>query len=194
MNHLGYDELGAPALCPHSPGALVIAAAPFALQAQGQKFEGKDVVNIQFDPARQPLEPEELSEILPLKMHAPLRMADVRASIDRLFATGRYADIQVDVKPFGDGVAVTFVTKNSWFIGDVSIAGNISSPPNPGQLGNSSRMDLGAPYSDARLQDAVTGQRSLLESNGLYGAQIAPTLDFETDADFQQVNSTVPRG
>jgi outer membrane protein assembly complex protein YaeT len=167
---------------------LLLASAPLVSQAQGQKLEGKDVASIQFDPATQPLAPEELSEILPLKMHAPLRAADVRESIERLFATGRYADIQVDVKPSGDGVAVTFLTKNSWFIGDVSLAGNISSPPSPGQLGNASRLDLGAPYSDAQLKEAVAGQRSLLESNGLYGAKITPTLDFDSDADYQQVN------
>ena len=34
----------------------------------------------------------ELHEILPLKMHAPLRTADVRASIASLFATGRYRE------------------------------------------------------------------------------------------------------
>jgi outer membrane protein assembly complex protein YaeT len=167
---------------------LLLASARPILQAQGREYEGKDVANIQFDPSRQPLEPQALSEILPLKMHTPLRTADVRASIDRLFATGRYADIQVDVKPSGNGVAVTFITKNSWFIGDVSLAGNISSPPNPGQLGNASRLDLGAPYSDAGLKEAVAGQRSLLESNGLYGGSITPTLDFDSDAAYQQVN------
>ena len=62
---------------------LLLASAQLMLQAQGQKFEGKEVANIQFDPSRQPLEPEELSEILPLKMHAPLRVADVRASIEQ---------------------------------------------------------------------------------------------------------------
>ena len=167
---------------------LLLASAQLMLQAQGQKFEGKEVANIQFDPSRQPLEPEELSEILPLKMHAPLRVADVRASIERLYATGRYADIQVDVKPSDSGVSVTFITKNSWFVGDVSLAGSISSPPNPAQLGNAARLDLGAPYSDALLQESVAGQRSLLESNGLYGGKIAPALDFTTGEAYQQVN------
>ena len=100
---------------------LLLAVQPDALLAQAQKYEGKQVLTIQFDPRQQPLDPSELHDILPLQTNQPLRMADVRASIERLFATGRYADIQVDVKPSGDGVAVTFLTKNSWFIGDVSL-------------------------------------------------------------------------
>ena len=167
---------------------LLLAFVQHTLTAQERKFEGKEVVNIQFDPSRQPLEPEELSILLPLKMHAPLHAADVRTSISRLFATGRYADIQVDAEPSGDGVSITFHTRNSWFIGDVSLTGNVPNPPNPAQLANASRLDLGAPFSEARLQDAVAGQRSLLESTGLYGARITPQLDYATDADYQQVN------
>ena len=54
--------------------------APF-LQAQVGNYEGRNIVNIQFDPVEQPLEPSELNEILPLKRAQPLRMADIRASI-----------------------------------------------------------------------------------------------------------------
>ena len=69
--------------------------------------------------------------ILPLEIDQPLRMADVRATIERLFATGRYADIQVDAEPTRTVCMVRFLTKNSWFIGSVSAAGSMSNPPNP---------------------------------------------------------------
>jgi outer membrane protein assembly complex protein YaeT len=167
---------------------VLLAFVPPSLQAQAQKFEGKDVASIQFDPPKQPLDAAELGAILPIKVRAPLREADVRASIARLFATGRYADIQVDVKPEGDGVAVTFLTKHGWFIGDVAVDGNIAAPPNAGQLANAAGLDLGAPFSDARLKEAVAGERSLLESDGLYGVTVTPALDFKTDAEYEQVN------
>src|ERR1035438_3476982 len=82
----------------HLPCALVLLALarPDALLAQYQKYEGQTVLNIQFEPKTQPLEPSELHAILPLRQDQPLRMADVRRSIERLFSTGRYADIQVD--------------------------------------------------------------------------------------------------
>ena len=160
-------------------------AQPLTLLAQYQKYDGKEVLTIQFDPVEQPLDPSELYEILPLKIHQPLTMASVRASIERLFATGRYADIQVDAEPYQNGVIVRFLTKNSWFIGSVSAVGSLSNP-NPGQLENATRLDLGQPYTEAKLREAVAGQQRLLESNGLYLSGIHPVLDY--DSAHQQVN------
>ena len=155
------------------------------LLAQYQKYDGKEVLTIQFEPVEQPVDPSELYEILPLKIHQPLSMAAVRASIERLFATGRYADIQVDAEPYQNGVILRFLTKNSWFIGSVSAVGSLSNP-NPGQLENATRLDLGQPYTEAKLQEAVAGQQRLLESNGLYGRGIHPVMDY--DRAHQQVN------
>src|SRR5580700_2384436 len=108
---------------------LLLAALPTPLLAQYQKYEGLKVATIQFSPEDQPLDAADLHAILPLKLGDPLKIATVRASIDRLFATGRYADIQADAQPYNGGVAITFITKNSWFIGSVRDRGNITSPP-----------------------------------------------------------------
>ena len=141
---------------------------------------------IQFDPPQQPLELSELNAMLPLKTGQPLRMSDVRASIDRLFATGCYADIQVDAEPSASGVAIRFITQNRWFIGSVSAAGDISNPPNAAQLETVGRLELGQPYTEAKLRQAVAGQQRLLESNGLYNSRIHPVFDY--DPEYQQVH------
>ena len=143
---------------------------------------------IQFDPEAQPLDPGELHDILPLKIGQPLRMETVRDSIDRLFRTGRYADIQVAAQAYQDGVAVRFVTSSSWFIGDVNVRGAVASPPNIGQLENATRLDLGQPYTESKLAEAQSGQKHLLELNGLYRSTIKPVFDWQTDRDYQQVN------
>src|SRR5579863_6795332 len=115
----------------HSILLLAVTLAP-TLTGQPQKYEGKQVLTIQFEPKEQPLDPSELHDILPMKKDQPFHMADARASIERLFATGRYADIQVDAEPYTEGtregVIVRFLTKNSWFIGGVTAGGKISSP------------------------------------------------------------------
>jgi outer membrane protein insertion porin family len=166
--------------------ALLLASQAATLLAQPQKYEGRTVLNVRFDPPSQPVAAEELFRILPMKRSQTFSMKVVRESIERLFATGRYTDIQVDAEPFNDGVIVTFRTRNSWFIGNVSVGGNLSDPPNPGQLANATRFDLGQPYVDSALDQAVAGQRRLLESNGLFTPQIKPVFDYD-DA-HQQIN------
>ena len=165
---------------------LLAAAQPRSLLAQYQKYEGQPVVNIRFEPAEQPLEGAELFDMLPLKRDQPLRMSVVRSSVERLFATGRYRDIQVDAEPYNGGVIVKFITANSWFIGNVSVSGNVDDPPNRGQLSNASRLDLGQPYIENNLETAVGGQRRLLEGNGLYLSAVHPVFDY--DPAHQQVN------
>ena len=159
---------------------------PFALRAQYQKYEGLKVTSIRFNPEIQPLESDEIHKILPLKAAEPLNIATIRASIDRLFATGRYADIEVDAQPYNGGVAITFVTKNSWFIGSVRDVGNIKSPPNASQLANAGNLNLGQPYTETVLNEAEAEQRRILESNGLYRPQLHPVFDY--DPSYQQIN------
>ena len=159
---------------------------PAILLAQYQKYEGREIVNIQFVPPEQPVDAMELFQILPIKRGQPFHIADVRAAIDRLFATGRYADIQVDAQPFGNGVILRFLTKNSWFIGNVHTAGKISDPPNSGQLENAAALDLGQPFRDGELQQAIANQRRLLQENGLFRPIVEPELSY--DAPYQQVN------
>jgi len=166
----------------------IAVALPVPLLAQSQKYEGLPVRNIQFAPEIQPLDASELHDLLPLKMNQPLHMGDVRSSIEKLFATGTYADIQVDAQPYRDGVAIVFQTRNSWFIGGVTVFGHISSPPNSGQLENAADLALGQPFSDALLDRGIAAQQRALESNGLYRAKVAPVLDWVTGRDYQQVN------
>jgi len=169
---------------------LLSLVASTTLFGQAQKYQGKPVLIIQFEPKDQPLDASELHAILPLKQGQPLRVADVRASIERLFATGRYTDIQVDAQPYTEGatqgVIVRFLTKNAWFIGSVTDAGSINNPPRAGQLENASRLELGQPFNDQKIQDAVGAQKRLLDSNGLFLGKVTPSFTYNDS--FQQID------
>ena len=167
----------------------VAAATMAGARAQTlQQFEGRTIASIQFDPRQQPLDAEELKAILPLKMHTPLRMADVRDTITRLWATLAYTDIKIDAEPVGEQVLIRILTENRWFVGRVAAEGNISDPPNPGQLVNSAGMNLGEPYSDDKLTRAKDSLQRLMTANGLYHATIEP--QYEYDSERQQVSLT----
>ena len=159
---------------------------PWATSAAPGDYQGRRIVTIQFEPQPQPLEPAELNEILPIKIGMPLRMDDVRAAIDRLFATGRYQDIQVEAEAVNGGVALRFHTRQAWFVGRIGAEGDLSEPPNAGQISSATRLELGQPYSEEKVNDAVAGVRQLLESNGLYENRVRP--EFVYDPAIQQVN------
>ena len=87
-----------------------------------------------------------------MKSGKPLHMADVRASIERLFATGglcRYPGGRASLTTTASRPNRSLLTKNSWFIGAVYGGPAISSPPQRRTTGERLALDLGQPYTDA---------------------------------------------
>jgi len=164
------------------------------LSAQTATFEGRRIAEIQFVPPEQPLLAKEIEGLLPLKKGQALHMADVRAAIERLYATGVYEDIQVDAEPAGADVLLRFLTKNSWFIGNIAVLGRISDPPNRGQLVNATRLNLGQPFIESALAPAQTDMKRLFETNGLYETQIRPQVSYDRHTQQVSVNFVVVSG
>jgi len=152
--------------------------------AQVSQFEGRRIVDIQFSPPS-PLEPSDLAKAQPLRKGTPLRAEDVAHSIDGLFATGRFDDIVVEAEPSDDGVIVRFVTKPKWFVGGVTVEGNVMIDPNRGQVVSTAQLSLGAPFQEQDLTRATESIERLLRANGFYEATLTPSTERDNDA--QQV-------
>ncbi len=167
---------------------LWLAIQSGALRADQREYEGRLISVITFDPVEQPLEVGELNQILPIRMKTAFHMADIRAMIERLYATGRYRDVQVDVQPTGPDIAVRIITQNRWFIGEVEVEGNVAEPPNNGQIVNASRLDLGQPFVQENLKTARDDIGKLLAANGYFDYTINPKLSYDESS--QQVNIT----
>lgn len=156
---------------------------PAPARSDTQFYEGKRIVDIQFSPPEtdQPLAASDLRQAVTLKKDTPLRMADVRQTIEKLFATGRYEDIQVDAELSGDGVIVRFITRNSWFVGRVAVDGRVPEPPNRGQMVNATRLELGQPFREAEsMAPAEDGLRKLLVADGFYQSTLQPRIDYDS--------------
>ncbi len=132
---------------------------------------------IEYDPADQPLSADDLSRAQALKIGAPYHKTDVSTAIERLFATGRYDDIQVTEAPRANGVAVRFITKAKFFIGHVGTEGKIASPPHAGQAVNASQLSLGQPFDAKELAPAVDNIKHLLVRNGYYESTVSYRLE-----------------
>lgn len=143
-----------------------------------EDYEGKPVAIIAFEPKVLPFSASELAEIVSLKKGEPLRLTDVRATIERLFATGRYDDIVVDATLENGQVAITFLTKGNWFVGQVTVEG-VSAPPSSGQLVNATDLNLGTPFRAESLAVATSNLKKLMASNGLFEPDITSGVTHE---------------
>ncbi|HLK18918.1 MAG TPA: BamA/TamA family outer membrane protein [Bryobacteraceae bacterium] len=170
--------------------ALGLAGAVSHGIAQVSQFEGQRIVEITFSPS-QPLDPADLATAQPLKVGEPLRATDVSHAIDGLFASGRFDDIAVEAEAATGGVHITFVVKNTWFVGGISIDGKVSQSPNRGQVTSAARFSLGEPFHDQDVTNGAASIQKLFESNGLYEATVTPAVQRDPQTQQAFVTFTV---
>src|SRR4051812_15923835 len=111
---------------------LVLILLLFAVGASAQenRYEGQPVISVELVPQDASMTPEDLADKLSaVKVGAPLRMADIRAAIQRLYSSNRFLDIVADVETHGDGVAIRFVGTGADFVRNVNVL-NLPEPPN----------------------------------------------------------------
>src|ERR1700722_174459 len=99
----------------------LLAAGAIALgQDNGADFEGRIIGRIDFNPPEQPLPRPELEALLPFHENSPLHRADIRAALQKLYATGRFANIAMDASletaPQAGEVTVTISTELNFFV------------------------------------------------------------------------------
>lgn len=151
----------------------------------GSDYFGAPVAAIEYAPAAQPFSAAALDDLIQVEVGAALDAGRLRASIEALFATGRYADIQVDAQRREDGVALAFLTELSWFIGNVRVVG-APRPASESRLVNATGLKLGEPFTPEKIGLAEEALRLLLAESGFRRPKIESA--FARDADTQQVD------
>jgi outer membrane protein insertion porin family len=129
------------------------------------------VSRVDFVPVEQPLPRAELDRLLPVRPGAPLRMAEVREAIQRLYATGRFGDVTVDATCEGELVALSIATTPTYFVSRVSIRGE-DEPPTRNQLSTAAQLDLGTAFRDEAAESAALRIQERLRANGLFGSSL----------------------
>jgi len=126
-----------------------------------------------------------LLDLLPQKSGKPLDRGQVADSIRVLYGTGRFADIQAEIVPAGDGVVLTFSTSANFFVGAVNVEG-APDHPNANQIVNASKFQLGERYTRNKLDRALENLRQLLQEDGYYRAAV--TAESTANAATQQTD------
>jgi outer membrane protein assembly complex protein YaeT len=158
-----------------SAALTLVLAASSATAQNTNGLEGKTVFGIEYEPKEQPIAPEDLQATQLVRTGEPLNSNQVSTTIDRLWATGLYDNIQVDAEPNGSGVTVRFITVARRFIGHVGAEGKISNPPSRAVLISDSQLYLGQPFDEETLETARKALEQELSQNGLYEGTIGTT-------------------
>jgi outer membrane protein insertion porin family len=169
--------------------SLLFVAAALHGQTPAESFWGKTVVRVEYSPAKPPIGPVDLAADQLVKPGAALTENDVAQTIDRLYATGYFQDIQVDATAAPGGVVVKFITTSTLFVGHVHVTGKINSPPNEGQILSAVQMTTGTPFDPNMIKTAQANLSRLFKDNGLYQADVQ--FEQEVHADTEQVNIAV---
>jgi outer membrane protein assembly complex protein YaeT len=165
--------------------AVVIAPA----QESTVDFEGRVIGRVDFVPVAQPLPRAEMERLLSFGPGSKLSRADVRAAIERLYRTGRFADISVEATLENGQVAVRIVTEFNYFVSGVTING-VPEPPSRGQLTTATKIELGTAFADSAVKQASENIMDRLRANGLYQAIVDNSVErnAETEEAFLRFN------
>ena len=118
-----------------------------------------------------------VKNLLAQRENQPLQKINVQKSIQALYETGRFADLQVEAQPTPDAqVTLVFVGTQNYFVGARRIEGHIDPPPTANQLVNASRLQLGELFTDEKLNSAIQGIQRVLTENGYHKAAVTARL------------------
>ncbi|MBV9572668.1 MAG: BamA/TamA family outer membrane protein [Acidobacteriales bacterium] len=129
-----------------------------------------------------------LRQVISQRIGEGLRRDLVSESIKRLYATGRFADIQVEVDYLDSThLILSFITIPRYFVGQVVVEGT-PSRPTVSQILNASKLQLGEPFSQQTLDHSLESIKQLMEQHGYYRSS---TSEHETkDLTTQQIAVT----
>ena len=139
-------------------------------------FEG-----VTFDPS------DMLPKELPQKTGAPLDPEQVRASMRRLFASGRYRDITVRGVRKEDSVTLIYMGVPRYYVGRVTIDG-VKSDRLASLLEFATKLSPGTAFNDSQIAAGAEGIKDILQQQGYY--QPVMSADSQIDVAGNQVNVT----
>jgi outer membrane protein assembly complex protein YaeT len=108
---------------------------------------------------------------LPLQSGQPYSTEAESASLRELFRSGRYADLRAELTDVAGGVRLDFVVRQNMYINRVQIVG-LHEPPGEALALSSLRLNVGDPYREADMKEALDRLRQTLDDDGEYRAKL----------------------
>src|SRR5579872_5309515 len=107
-------------------GAVLVSAVP--ARAAVSDFLGRPVVAVRLSIEGRETADVTLEQVLETRVGRPLAMADVRASLTRLFSLGRFEDVSIDASVAGAGVALVYELSPIHPVTKITFVGKLDAP------------------------------------------------------------------
>ncbi|HXR09531.1 MAG TPA: POTRA domain-containing protein, partial [Candidatus Acidoferrales bacterium] len=101
----------------------------------------------------------------------PFSMEAESASLRELFRSGRYADLRAELADVPGGVRLDFVVRQNMYINRVQIEG-LREPPGEALALSALRLNVGEPFRESDMKEALDRLRQTLEDDGQYQAKL----------------------
>jgi outer membrane protein insertion porin family len=156
------------------------------------EYAGKMVLAMRYDGVEFSKSDGVLSQ-LDQKEGQPFDPAKVRQTTSRLFATGRYRNINVRVEPNGAGVTLIFSGLPRYYVGRIQVNG-ITDDRLASLVEYGTNLDPGTAFQDSDLTSATNLVKQALAQNGYYEPKIDVAVDRDDAAQQIDVTYTVAVG
>jgi outer membrane protein insertion porin family len=168
---------------------LVLPACVCAQEAavEGQLVRQVRVVDESGKPVTEKIPP------LPLEAGKNFDFSAEREALRDLYRLGDYSDIRVSAASESEGLRVDFIVQRNFFNNVIRVVGLKEPPSEPAALA-SLRLNLGEPFRDSAVRDAIDRLASALHDDGLYQAKITWALLPHEDTRQMDVTVTVDPG
>lgn len=108
---------------------------------------------------------------LTLQPGQPFSLEAESASLRELFRSGRYADLRAELTDVPGGVRLDFVVRQNLYINRVQIEG-LHEPPGEALALSALRLNVGEPFRESDMKEALDRLRQTLEDDGQYQAKL----------------------
>ena len=138
------------------------------------ELNGAMVSDVNFRGLHSPFAEAHIHDLITQKANEPLDRNKIRETLRALYATGRFANLEVQSTRRADGrVSLTIVATENFFNGDIGIIGRPKHAPADSQFINASKLNLGEAYTADKVRVGMTGMQRILQDYGFYKTQLS---------------------
>jgi outer membrane protein insertion porin family len=140
-----------------------------------------------------PEEQERFLAALPIKVGDVLTRTNLRDSLQALYRTKRFAELEAEARLTEAGVSLVFAVKPNYFVGNLIVVG-APHQPSESQLVNASKLELGAMFSESDMPGVIERMTAVMGDNGYLESKITPAYAYNQDTLLVDVTFSVDRG